>query len=267
MAVYATVKRVSPGTLMTAVGTPQRRGCAGSRRNGATPSGCPSSSLQLAHTSVAARQDQPFFGGLHGCSVELPRAYQHIDLRPWAQGFVLSAIVSDHPIGLPEPLVYIGLMDIDAAQTAGAIMPYVTAAVIAYGKDTADKIRDAVVDRASDASVNLGARLLRRILHQNPARTSIRDAMVDLSSGEPDSQAALRLQIRKALTADGELLREVIAMLNDDPERSPIAVGRNDGIVSVGDGVMNVRAQHNNGLGTFIGRDYHQEIGDPDHRR
>ena len=92
-------------------------------------------------------------------------------------------------------------------------MPYVTAAVTAYGVNTLDKVRDAVVDRASDATVGIGHRLLKRILRREESRPVIEGAIVDVAAGEEEGAAALRLQIRKALAADPDLAREVATML------------------------------------------------------
>lgn len=132
-------------------------------------------------------------------------------------------------------------MDVDVAQTAAAVMPYVTAAVTAYGVTTLDKVRDAVVDKASDATVGVGHRLLNRILGRAESRQVIEGAVLDVEAGEEDSAAALKLQIRKALAADPELAREVAAMLpagavhvEASGERS-IAIQHNSGVASTGD--------------------------------
>ncbi|WP_435588183.1 hypothetical protein [Micromonospora aurantiaca (nom. illeg.)] len=152
-------------------------------------------------------------------------------------------------------------MELDVAQTAAAVMPYATAVVAAYGKDTVDKVRDAFVDRASDATVGLGHRLLNRILRREQSREVIEGAIVDLANGEEDSEAALRLQIRKALAADPELAGEVADLVsttthNEASGAGAIATGTNRGIASTGNNAVNIGAQHNHGSGVFIGRDY-----------
>jgi hypothetical protein len=133
-------------------------------------------------------------------------------------------------------------MDIDAAQTAAAVIPYVTGAVAAYGVNTLEKVREAVIDKASDATVSLGHRILNRILGRAESRPVIEGAIVDVAAGEEGSEAALKLQIRKAFAADPELARDVFAMLpagsvhiEASGERS-IATGTNTGINSTGDG-------------------------------
>ncbi|WP_239561728.1 hypothetical protein [Micromonospora luteifusca] len=123
-------------------------------------------------------------------------------------------------------------------------MPYVTAVVAAYGKETVAKIHDSVIDQASDATVGLGRRLLDRILRREESRPLIEGALVDVADGEQDAEAALRLQIRKALTADPQLAEEVVGMLpggathiEASGDRS-IAIGHNSGVASTGDHAM-----------------------------
>jgi len=144
-------------------------------------------------------------------------------------------------IPMPSVSVYAGRMDVDVAQTAAAVMPYVTAAVTAYGMNTLDKVRDAVVDKASDKTVSVGHRLLNRILGREESRQVIEGAVIDLAAGEEDSEAALKLQIRKALAADQDLARAVAAILPAGSvhivasgDRS-IAIQNNTGVASTGD--------------------------------
>ena len=131
-------------------------------------------------------------------------------------------------------------MDIDVAQTAGAVLPYVTGAVAAYGATTLEKVREAVVDKAADGTVSLGHRILHRILRRDESRPAIEGAIADVAAGEEDSEAALKLQIRKALAADPELARDVAGMLPSgitvvaSGERS-VATHTNYGVISTGD--------------------------------
>src|SRR4051794_14690938 len=125
-------------------------------------------------------------------------------------------------------------MDVDIARTATAAMPYVTAAVTAYGVTTLDKVRNAVVDKVSDATVSRGHRLLHRLLRREESRSAIEGAVLDVAAGEDGSPVALQLQIRKALAADLELAREVAAMIPNDNRAT--------------------YTQVNTGSGTFIGR-------------
>lgn len=132
-------------------------------------------------------------------------------------------------------------MDVDVVQTAAAVLPHVLAAVSAYGTSVLEKARDRVIDEGADATVNLGLRVLRRILGREESQQAVESAVIDVAAGEDDSDAALRLQIRKALAADAELAREVRGMLpaagsriEASGERS-VAIGENSGVVSTGD--------------------------------
>jgi hypothetical protein len=64
--------------------------------------------------------------------------------------------------------------------------------------------------------------------------------VLDVAAGEQDSEAALRLQIRKALAADPELAQDVAAMLpagsvhNEASGAGSIAIGTNSGIANTG---------------------------------
>src|SRR4051812_42944135 len=103
----------------------------------------------------------------------------------------------------------------DPAQLAADVIPYINAAVHAYGIHTLDKVRDAAVDEAADATVSLGKRLLHRLLGHAGSEQVIEGAVVDVATNpdEPDTLAALRLQIRKALAADPTLATEIAGML------------------------------------------------------
>jgi hypothetical protein len=133
-------------------------------------------------------------------------------------------------------------VELDVGQTAAAMMPYITTVVAAYGTRTLDKVRDALVDKASDATVSIGHRLLNRILGRKESREAIEGAVIDVANNEEDSVSALKLQIRKALASDNELMREVISMLPSDSvhleasgERA-VAVQHNSGVISTGGG-------------------------------
>jgi hypothetical protein len=132
-------------------------------------------------------------------------------------------------------------MDVDVTQTAAAVMPYVTAAVGAYGASVLDKIRDGVVDKAADETVGLGQGLLGRIFHRAASADAIEGAVRDAAAGEEGSGAALELQIRKTLRADPELSREIAAMLPtgsvhiEASGTRALAINVNSGIANTGD--------------------------------
>src|SRR6185369_8900679 len=84
-----------------------------------------------------------------------------------------------------------------------------------YGAQTLEKLRDQVLDQASDATLGLGRRLLNRILRREDSREVIEGALVEVGAApeDEDAVASLRLQIRKALAADPALAAEVAQML------------------------------------------------------
>ena len=136
--------------------------------------------------------------------------------------------------------MYLDKMEIDVAQTLTAMMPYVTSALNAYGTNTLDKVRDSVVDGATDATVGVGHKILNRLLGRAESRAAIEDAVTDVAAGEEDSEAALRLQIRKALNADFALAQELQGMMPAGSVRyeasgtGSIAIGTNSGIANTG---------------------------------
>jgi hypothetical protein len=125
----------------------------------------------------------------------------------------------------------------DVASLAADMTPYVSAAVGAYGGAVLAKMRD----DAADATVGLGRRLLQRIFgaqdNGEPLPGPVADLIVD--PGDEDALAALRLAVRKALSADPDLEAEVRSMLCDAPGvsqhfragRDAYAAGRDQTVV------------------------------------
>lgn len=103
----------------------------------------------------------------------------------------------------------------DIAAIASQVMPYITAAIGAYGAAVWTKAQDAVADE----TVSLGRRLLQRIARREQSRPQLEAAVADVAEarGDEDFIAALRGQIKKALAADPELAGDVVAMLNEAP--------------------------------------------------
>jgi hypothetical protein len=58
--------------------------------------------------------------------------------------------------------------------------------------NTLNKVRDAVVDKASDATVGVGHRLLNRILGREESRQVIEGAVIDVAAGEQGGETATR---------------------------------------------------------------------------
>jgi hypothetical protein len=103
----------------------------------------------------------------------------------------------------------------DVTSLAAEIMPYVSAAVGAYGGAVLAKARD----DAADATVELGRRLLQKVFGHRGAGELQPGPLVDLAAdvGDPDALAAVRLAVRKALAADPVLAGEVRSMLVGAP--------------------------------------------------
>ncbi|WP_433366798.1 hypothetical protein ACQPZX_38430 [Actinoplanes sp. CA-142083] len=133
-------------------------------------------------------------------------------------------------------------MDVDVAQTAAAVMPYVTAVAGAYGARTLEKLRDEALDQASDATVGLGRRILNRILGRDESRGAIEEALTEAVDApeDEDTAAALRLQIRKAFKADPSLAAEVAEMLQSGSTGGVTADGHG---MAVG-GNAHIQASH-----------------------
>lgn len=129
----------------------------------------------------------------------------------------------------------------------GQIVPAAGAAVAVYGAAVLRRVED----EAAGATVRLGQRLLARIRGGAADPAAIDGAVTDLAADpyDPDALAALRLQIRRALAADPALVDEIAALLPapghaQSSGAGSVAVSGNvSGIVSTGDGAMNIQRQ------------------------
>lgn len=126
----------------------------------------------------------------------------------------------------------------DALTVANDVVPYVTAAVAAYG--TAVVTRSA--DTAADATVSLGQRIVQRLWSREESRGGLEEAIEEVADApqDDDAHAALRVQVRRILRQDAELAAELAQLL---PTRSftasgagAVAVETNNGVISTGDG-------------------------------
>jgi hypothetical protein len=128
----------------------------------------------------------------------------------------------------------------EIATLAATAVPYVAAAVGAYGSSVLERLQDA----AADATVGLGGRILTRLLGNQQLQPAIEGAVVELAedTADEDRIAALRLQIRKALAADPQLAADIAEELR---VAGPSVVASGDravaaqylnGIVVTGDG-------------------------------
>ncbi len=75
------------------------------------------------------------------------------------------------------------------------------------------RVGDVTVDQVSGATGRAGPRSLRRILSSKDSRAAIAAAVTDVAAGEPDSNAAVRLLLRKAFIADPHLADKAAAMV------------------------------------------------------
>ena len=134
----------------------------------------------------------------------------------------------------------------DVEFLASQVGPLVSAAVAAYGTAALTKAEDA----AATETVKLGQRLLGRLLKRKKAATGIAGAVTDLAGAlnDPDFQAALRAQIKKALREDPHLAEELTSLLPEETvhavtasERGIAVGGDSSGINSTGDNAINVQ--------------------------
>ncbi|MFB4283621.1 MULTISPECIES: hypothetical protein [unclassified Nonomuraea] len=122
--------------------------------------------------------------------------------------------------------------------TANNVMPFVTAAIDAYGTGVLAKTSEL----AADTEVARGSRILQRVFGRGDAHS--RQVIGQVAGAKPDdepSRAALKLALMEAFRTDPILAREVAAMLprvavTAAGER-PVAVGGgNSGVIVTGDG-------------------------------
>jgi len=124
-------------------------------------------------------------------------------------------------------------------------LPVMSAAVAAYGAGVLSRVEDA----AADATVGLGRRLLHRVWHRSARPEALQRAVAELAEAleDPDALAGLRLQVRKVLAQDPALVAELAEMLpkreaaTASGDRAVAVGGENSGIVSTGDGAVNVQ--------------------------
>lgn len=102
-------------------------------------------------------------------------------------------------------------MDADVAFVATAVVPFVTAAVSAYGSAIFSRIEEV----AANATIDVGGQVLRRLLRRNESEGALKAAVQDLTADPTDEDrvANLRLQIRKILESDKTLAAELVGMV------------------------------------------------------
>jgi hypothetical protein len=108
---------------------------------------------------------------------------------------------------------------VDVTEIAGEVVRYLVPMVTAYGGRVLDKIEEVSAGRAgeaaTDAATSLGGRLLGRIIGRAGSRPAVEEAVADLAADpdDADSQAALRVQVKKLLAADKQFAEEIRQML------------------------------------------------------
>jgi hypothetical protein len=120
---------------------------------------------------------------------------------------------------------------------------FLTAAAKSYGRSLLDAIGDKASDASADATLSLGRRLLRRLFATKQA-DAINETVAELADNpnEPDTNAALRVLLRRAIVDDPALATELAEMLptqagvviNATGERS-VGAQTINGIVATGD--------------------------------
>ncbi|MGV9382075.1 hypothetical protein ACWDRB_40125 [Nonomuraea sp. NPDC003707] len=102
-------------------------------------------------------------------------------------------------------------MSADLSELVAQVSPYVVAAVNTYGAAVLARAND----EAADATVGWGRRILQRIFGTAESEADAPEAVRDLATDpeNADLQAALRVQIGKALRVDEELVSAVQALV------------------------------------------------------
>ncbi|GAA1747073.1 hypothetical protein ACBR40_13665 [Nonomuraea sp. AD125B] len=136
-------------------------------------------------------------------------------------------------------------MSVDLAALVAAVSPWATAAVASYG---AAVLAQAQED-AADATVGWGRKILQRVFGTHPAEEEVPEAIAELAQAPDDAdlQAALRVQIRKALAADPGLAAEVARMVEQARGQALVGQGQVNAVATghaqqanLGQGTMSV---------------------------
>jgi hypothetical protein len=132
---------------------------------------------------------------------------------------------------------------VDPTELAALAASYVGVAAAANGIAVIDRAQgQRNVDQVGDVAVDLGVRLLRRLL-SHPGRDGVLAAVAAVARGPQDevSRAALQAQIKVVLLDDGRLHADVADLISTVGSRIVAAGGRSivaqtiSGIVVTGD--------------------------------
>ena len=110
------------------------------------------------------------------------------------------------------------------AQTVTALLAPALPVLVKVGDGALEKIGSDISDKAKTLWVKLGSRL--------QAKPTAQDAIAEVvnNPNDEDAKAALRLQIKKLLSEDGELAAEIAKAFSTTPTTSATVVQQDGGI-------------------------------------
>lgn len=131
----------------------------------------------------------------------------------------------------------------DTAVLVTDAAPYVTAAASAYGGAVLAK----TWDKAADATVSVGTRILQRVFGRKQAGSPLPEPLADVVAhpGDEEYLTVLRVAIRKALERDAAMLAEVRSIVSEIPKTGVtqhVHAGR-DAYTSAGDMTIHQRPE------------------------
>ncbi|GAA1526358.1 hypothetical protein GCM10009827_048940 [Dactylosporangium maewongense] len=117
---------------------------------------------------------------------------------------------------------------IDVGEVTSAVVPFVSAAVGAYGTAVVQRVADQASDATVDGTIGVGRRVLARLFRSGRG-AQIEGAVVDLAGSPADEDLAeiVRAQVRAALAQDPELAAEIARLL---PARPGFTITKSNGV-------------------------------------
>jgi hypothetical protein len=133
-------------------------------------------------------------------------------------------------------------MDVNLAELAAQVVPYLGTAVAAYGGALTQRASDQAAEHTVDSAARFGHRIWS-LLRARARSPEVIDALAqDLAAdpGDEDVHAAARVQLRKAFAADEELVAEIVRLLEGHGSVAAlgpgaVATNTNAGVISTGD--------------------------------
>ncbi|GLX53947.1 hypothetical protein Shyhy01_68960 [Streptomyces hygroscopicus subsp. hygroscopicus] len=131
-----------------------------------------------------------------------------------------------------------------SAELVAQAVTVISAATTAYGT----RVLTQSEELAAQGTVRLGQRLVAWLVRRGrhaAVESAVRDLAEAASEEREDAQAALRLQLGRALREDPELRAELASLLASGPQvhgaGAVVVTGGNEGIVSTGANAVNVQ--------------------------